>query len=265
MTRQLASRQVEGEAAINPPAPWSTRWPVVPQAARPWDSARDSARRSGRIRPACGRASGPTGAGLARGRISGPRQLQPQRGHRGSAGAGRASAWARFMAAPVRSLHIHSVEPLAQVVCRLIGHIVRGHWARPPVQRAVSCWVPIDGGLWIVPADRGCRERSKRQRAARSPVHDRPPPAWNRGSGHGTASAPWALDRPDRWRPSGALEGSKGRPDAAPSRTEGSRRLASSTLCAIVARAWTGAGPRRGKPWTDPSGVRSEREGRSGA
>jgi hypothetical protein len=52
MTRQLASRYVEGEAAIDRPASLVHAMARCRSAARLRDSARDSARRSGRIRPA---------------------------------------------------------------------------------------------------------------------------------------------------------------------------------------------------------------------
>jgi hypothetical protein len=88
MTRQLVSRPVEGEAAIDRPAS------LVHAMARchSGGSAPGFSQRLCQMfwqdRPARGLASGPTGAGLPSARISGPRELQPYRGRRGSAGAG---------------------------------------------------------------------------------------------------------------------------------------------------------------------------------
>jgi hypothetical protein len=101
----LVPRQGEVEAPVDRPASLVHAVAHRHSCGSP-ESARDSARCSGRIRPAGGRASGPTGAGLPSARISGPRELRPYRGRRGSAQPGRASAWVRFMAAPVRSLHL---------------------------------------------------------------------------------------------------------------------------------------------------------------
>jgi hypothetical protein len=157
MTRQLASRQVEGEAAIDRPAS------LVHAVAR----CRSGGSAPGFCQRLCqtlwqnqAGTPGPTGAELASGRISAGGVCSPMVGVAAQPEPGRASAWARFRAAPSAVCTSHPVELLAQVVCCLICHVVRRHWARSPVQRAVS-------RLWIVPADRRSRECSKRQRTAR--------------------------------------------------------------------------------------------------
>ena len=174
MTRQLASRQVEGEAAIDRPAS------LVHAVAR----CRSGGSAPGFCQRLCqtlwqnqAGTPGPTGAELASGRISAGGVCSPMVGVAARPEPGRASAWARFRAAPSAACTSHPVELLAQVVCCLICHVVRRHWARSPVQRAVS-------RLWIVPADRRSRECSKRQRTARRPF-----PSWpQRAAGRSPSS-----------------------------------------------------------------------------
>jgi hypothetical protein len=152
MTRQLASRQVEGEAAIDRPAS------LVHAVAR----CRSGGSAPGFCQRLCqtlwqnqAGTPGPTGAELASGRISAGGVCSPMVGVAARPEPGRASAWARFRAAPSAACTSHPVELLAQVVCCRICHVVRRHWARSPIQRAVS-------RLWIVPADRRSRECSNR-------------------------------------------------------------------------------------------------------
>ena len=135
MTRQLASRQVEGEAAIDRPAS------LVHAVAR----CRSGGSAPGFCQRLCqtlwqnqAGTPGPTGAGLASGRISAGGVCSPMVGVAARLEPGRASACARFRAAPSAACTSHPVELLAQVVCCLICHVMRRHWARSPVQRAVS-------------------------------------------------------------------------------------------------------------------------------
>jgi hypothetical protein len=172
MTRQLASRQVEREAAIDRPAsvvhamawcrsgalalgfcqrPCQMLWQNRAVTRRGVSADWRETRQRPHLRPAATAPARASRLGWSRGR----RQRGP-------------GSWRLRPRLP-----LHPVERLVQVVCGLICHIVRRRWARSPVRRAVSRWVPapIDGGLWIVPADRGRRQCSKRRRAARSPVH----------------------------------------------------------------------------------------------